>query len=67
MKSFVLGFAILLLGATSSKTVELTEILRIYTSWKQITPPRYSVPGHLSRLCTLPAHLGEILEDDRDA
>ena len=57
----------MLLSATTSKTVELTEILKIYTSWKRITLPSYSVPGRLSRLCTLPAHPGEIIEDDTDA
>ena len=64
MRSVVLGFAILLLGASSSKPMELPEIIKIYSSWTQITPSDYSIPGHLSRLCVLPAHPGEIVEDD---
>jgi hypothetical protein len=64
MKGGVLALTILLFAASSPEIVEFPQSLRSYTTWQRITPDKYSVPGQLSILCTLPAHQGEVVDED---
>jgi hypothetical protein len=63
MKWVALALSVLRLASTPTKTLELPEAIRTYTSWQQISPQKYSIPGHLSTLCVAPAHPGEVIEE----
>lgn len=61
MKSAVLGLAILLLAASPTAIFKLPESLHSYTTWEQISPEKYSIPGHLASMCVAASHAGEEL------